>query len=67
MFIVGIDIAKHTHQASVMNTDGSLVGKSIEIPNTSVGYNFAPNQISDQGLFGQTKLPHTKYGSRFFV
>ncbi len=25
MFIVGIDIAKHTHQASVMNTDGSLL------------------------------------------
>ena len=38
MFIVGIDIAKHTHQASVMNTDGSLVGKSIKIPNTSVGF-----------------------------
>ncbi len=39
MFIVGIDIAKHTHQASVMNADGSLVGKSIRIPNTSVGFN----------------------------
>lgn len=38
MFIVGIDIAKHTHQASVMNTEGSLVGKSIKIPNTSVGF-----------------------------
>lgn len=38
MFIVGIDIAKYTHQASVMNTDGSLVGKSIKIPNTSVGF-----------------------------
>ncbi len=38
MFIVGIDIAKHIHQASVMNTDGSLVGKSIRIPNTSSGF-----------------------------
>ena len=38
MFIVGIDIAKHTHQASVMNTDGSIVGKSIKIPNTSGGF-----------------------------
>ena len=38
MFIVGIDIAKHTHQASVMNKDGSLVGKSIKIPNTSGGF-----------------------------
>lgn len=35
-----------------MNTDGSLVGKTIEIPNTSVEYNFAPNQKSDQGPFG---------------
>lgn len=38
MFIVGIDIAKHTHQASVMNPDGSLIGKSIKISNTSLGF-----------------------------
>lgn len=38
MFIVGIDIAKHTHQASVMNSDGSIVGKSIKISNTSSGF-----------------------------
>lgn len=38
MFIVGIDIAKHTHQASVMNSDGSLIGKSIKISNTSSGF-----------------------------
>lgn len=39
MFIVGINIAKHTQQASVMNADGSLVGKSIRIPNSSVEFN----------------------------
>lgn len=38
MFIVGIDLAKHTHQASVMNSDGSLIGKSIKISNTSSGF-----------------------------
>ena len=38
MFIVGIDIAKHTHQASVMNPDGSLIGKSTKISNTSSGF-----------------------------
>lgn len=38
MFIVGIDIAKHTHQASVMNPDGSLIGRSIKISNTSSGF-----------------------------
>ena len=38
MFIVGIDIAKHTHQASVMNRDGGLIGKSIKIPNTIDGF-----------------------------
>ena len=38
MFIVGIDIAEHTHQASVMNPDGSLIGKSIKISNTSSGF-----------------------------
>lgn len=35
MFIVGIDSTKHTHQASVMNPDGSLIGKFIKISNTS--------------------------------
>ncbi len=38
MFIVGIDIAKHTHFASVMNSDGSLIGKSIKISNTLKGF-----------------------------
>lgn len=38
MFIVGIDIAKHTHLASVMSSDGSLIGKAIKIPNTLKGF-----------------------------
>lgn len=47
MFIVGIDIAKHTHQASVMNPDGSLIGKSIKISNTSSGFEAFIEKLHD--------------------
>lgn len=38
MYIVGIDIAKHTHWASVLNEKGKLVGKSFRISNTQEGF-----------------------------
>lgn len=58
MFIVGIDIAKHTHQASVMNTDGSLVGKSIKIPNTSVGFDAFISKLKEIDL----DISHFEFG-----
>ena len=38
MHIVGIDIAKKTHVAAVMNRDGEVVVKSIKIPNSIEGF-----------------------------
>lgn len=38
MFIVGIDIAKHTHVASILNSKGQLQGKSFKFSNTTEGF-----------------------------
>lgn len=38
MFIVGIDIAKHTHVASILNLNGDIQGKSFKFSNTTEGF-----------------------------
>ena len=38
MFIVGIDIAKRFHEASVIAQDGSLVRKALRFANSQAGY-----------------------------
>ena len=38
MFIVGIDIAKRTHVASIINMDGEQVGKTFKFSNTKEGF-----------------------------
>jgi transposase len=38
MFIIGIDIAKHTHVASILNLSGELLGKSFKFSNTTEGF-----------------------------
>lgn len=38
MFIVGIDIAKHTHVASILNLNGEVIGKSFKFSNTIEGF-----------------------------
>lgn len=39
MFIVGIDIAKFTHVASIMDKSGNLIGKTFKFSNSSDGFN----------------------------
>lgn len=38
MFIVGIDIAKHTHVAAIMDLNGKVLGKPFKFSNTSEGF-----------------------------
>jgi transposase len=38
MFIVGVDIAKHTHVASILNLSGEVLGKSFKFSNTAEGF-----------------------------
>lgn len=37
MFYVGIDIAKHNHEASIVDSDGKLLSQSISFSNTKKG------------------------------
>ncbi len=37
MFYIGIDIAKHKHEASIINSDGELLCESISFSNTQKG------------------------------
>lgn len=39
MLFVGIDIAKHNHEASVIAQDGSVVRKAMRFANSQTGYN----------------------------
>ena len=39
MYFVGIDIAKKTHQAAIICSDGKLTGKPFKFPNTVDGFN----------------------------
>ncbi len=39
MYFVGIDIAKKTHQAAIICSDGKLIGKPFKFPNTVDGFN----------------------------
>lgn len=46
MFIVGIDIAKHTHVASIMNVQGDIQGKPFKFSNTKEGFERLITQVS---------------------
>ena len=40
MFIVGIDIAKRSHEAIIIAEDGQVVRKAFSFRNNCTGYNF---------------------------
>ena len=52
MFIVGIDIAKHFHEASVIAQDGSLVRKALRFANSQAGYNKLMNMVRGLNTIG---------------
>lgn len=62
MFIVGIDIAKHNHEASVISMqDGKRVGSSLRFPNSQAGYNKLLAMVrclSDDVIFGMEATGH---------
>lgn len=46
MYIVGIDIAKKSHQTAIMNKNGSLLEKSFRFPNSREGFEFLMSKIA---------------------
>lgn len=48
MFIVGIDIAKRSHEAIIINEDGQIVRKAFSFRNNCTGYNLLLEQVRKQ-------------------
>ncbi len=44
--IVGIDIGKHFHQATVIDASGNMLGKSLRFPNTTAGGELLMSKIT---------------------
>ena len=68
MYIVGIDIGKRNHEASIMNAAGKQYGKPIRFANSHTGFNKLMDWVknisgADDVVFGM-KLPGTT-GWRF--
>lgn len=45
-YIVGIDIAKKSHQAAIMNKDGALLGRAFRFANTQEGFDFLLSKLT---------------------
>ena len=45
MFIVGIDIAKRSHEAIIIAEDGQVVRKAFSFRNNCTGYNLLLEQV----------------------
>ena len=61
MLIVGIDIAKRNHEASVISQDGSLVRKAIRFANSQSGYNKLMDMVrslNEPVVFGMEATGH---------
>ena len=46
MYFVGIDIAKKTHQAAIICSDGKLIDKPFKFSNTIDGFNLFLEKLS---------------------
>ncbi len=51
MFIVGIDIAKRSHEAVVINDLGEVVRKSFNFKNSITGFNYLVNELNKISKF----------------
>lgn len=62
MIYIGIDIAKKTHFASAVNSDGQVIFKPLEFSNSIEGFNLLLSKIqnfqSDQCLIGLESTGH---------
>ncbi|MBW6411917.1 IS110 family transposase [Clostridium weizhouense] len=63
MFIVGIDIGKNSHEATIIDETGAIIGKSIKFTNSHSGANKLMDQINknignSQVIFGLEATGH---------
>jgi len=64
MFIVGIDVAKRSHEATVITSEGQVVQKAFSIRNNCMGYNLMmeklrkPTNVKSQIVFAMESTAH---------
>src|SRR5699024_11520915 len=63
MYIVGIDIGKRNHEASIMNAAGKQYGKPIRFANSHTGFNKLMDWVknisgADDVVFGMEATGH---------
>ena len=62
MFIVGIDIGKRNHEATIIDQKGSIVGKSFSFANSITGFNRLMETVSritnNDVVFGMEATGH---------
>lgn len=64
MFFIGIDIAKHSHEAIVIDEDGKVLQKSFNFKNSCTGYNLLLERVHQitrnrtQLVFGMESTSH---------
>ena len=63
-FIIGIDIAKRSHEATIIDSDGAVVRRAFSFSNNCTGYNLLLSQvrkltnIKDQLVFAMESTSH---------
>ena len=50
MFIVGVDIAKRSHEAIIIDSDGNIIHKAFNFKNDVVGFNKLLSVLEKIGL-----------------
>ena len=64
MFIVGIDVAKRSHEVTVITSEGQVVQKAFSIRNNCMGYNLMmeklrkPTNVKSQIVFAMESTAH---------
>lgn len=63
MYIVGIDIGKRHHEATIMDGQGNVHGKSLRFANSHIGFNKLLDLVkkvagSDEAVFGMEATGH---------
>ena len=50
MIIIGIDIGKNKHEATLIDEKGNIIGKSIKFENSTAGFNKLISSINNYNI-----------------
>ena len=56
MYYIGIDIAKHNHEVSIIDADGKILSKSISIANSQKGLDTFNNYLSSFNVTSENSI-----------